>query len=516
MRSFLWAMFTTTLIAAPAPTVTSITSSYSPEAGGTVHIITGTGFVLGANVYIGGALAASTVNYPTAITVSSAPAGTFGVANVLVVNPDTQDSGATGNGLFYYYKKSDFNALTAGSMSAAALIAATGVSSFARAETTNVSSQATCQTSASTLESGVVLNAARIDDNGTVKGLLIEQRMANMVPYGGARKINIGWTASVQGTQTNNVATGPDGQANKASQCNMGTTSNISNYAALAGADTANRYTFSSWQRSVSSGTNGDMCPSIMAAANVVGASAPTTGSNTWQRLVVSKGTTPMQYVFPVDTYDMSAGAGGQTARARNLYVDFMQIEPGDWPSSAINTDGAIGAVVARPSDYLGLTLPTVGNRIRMYMRLYPNFATSTSIQSTNAATDAIYSPTKSYLYYIDANNYMYMKDSDKKLYCKVNGSTEEVSTNALSFTYAEDLEFLIEVGNNTATVLKYRINAGSWTDLVMSTFSGNATPAGDASICNDTVVANADGQAFPCRLREIRVYPADVTTAEL
>ena len=74
-----------------APTVTSVTPSSGPLAGGTSITITGTGFVSGASVTIGGTTAASSFVSSTSLTATT-PSGTAGAKSVVVTNPDTQTS----------------------------------------------------------------------------------------------------------------------------------------------------------------------------------------------------------------------------------------------------------------------------------------------------------------------------------------------------------------------------------------------------------------------------------------
>jgi hypothetical protein len=87
-------------IVGAAPTVTSISPTSGPLAGGTSVTITGTGFVSGATVTIGGTDAAGVFVSVTSITATT-PAGTAGVKNVVVTNPDTQFGTKTGG--FTYY-----------------------------------------------------------------------------------------------------------------------------------------------------------------------------------------------------------------------------------------------------------------------------------------------------------------------------------------------------------------------------------------------------------------------------
>ena len=84
----------------PAPTVTSITPNTGASAGGTSVTITGTGFLTGATVTLGGT-AATNVNVvgPTSITATT-PAHAAGAVTVTVTNTDAQ-SGSLTNGYTY-------------------------------------------------------------------------------------------------------------------------------------------------------------------------------------------------------------------------------------------------------------------------------------------------------------------------------------------------------------------------------------------------------------------------------
>ena len=80
---------------APAPTVTSVTPTTGPLAGGTAITITGTGFTTGATVTLGGTAAtAVTVTSATTITATT-PARTAGAVTLTVTNPDTQSASLT-------------------------------------------------------------------------------------------------------------------------------------------------------------------------------------------------------------------------------------------------------------------------------------------------------------------------------------------------------------------------------------------------------------------------------------
>jgi hypothetical protein len=82
------------------PTVSGIVPTSGPTAGGTSITITGTNFVRGATVSIGGALATG-VNWVEATSITAVtPAGTAGAKDVMVTNPDSQ-TGTLANGFTY-------------------------------------------------------------------------------------------------------------------------------------------------------------------------------------------------------------------------------------------------------------------------------------------------------------------------------------------------------------------------------------------------------------------------------
>jgi hypothetical protein len=84
----------------PAPTVTGVTPTQGPVAGGTPVDVNGTGFQNGAAVRFGGLSAANaTVVSATKITATT-PAGTAGAVTVSVENPDGQ-KGQMANGFTY-------------------------------------------------------------------------------------------------------------------------------------------------------------------------------------------------------------------------------------------------------------------------------------------------------------------------------------------------------------------------------------------------------------------------------
>ena len=79
----------------PLPTVTAVSPDFGPTPGGTKVTITGSDFVEGANVTIGGNDATDVVVLSTKIFAKT-PAGSAGLANVVVNNPASQSGTLTG------------------------------------------------------------------------------------------------------------------------------------------------------------------------------------------------------------------------------------------------------------------------------------------------------------------------------------------------------------------------------------------------------------------------------------
>jgi glucose/arabinose dehydrogenase len=84
----------------PAPTVTSISPTSGPAAGATAVTITGTGFLSGATVTMGGTAATNVVVVSSTSITAKTAAHAAGAVNVVVTNTDTQ-GGTLTNGYTY-------------------------------------------------------------------------------------------------------------------------------------------------------------------------------------------------------------------------------------------------------------------------------------------------------------------------------------------------------------------------------------------------------------------------------
>ncbi len=80
----------------PAPQITSVSPATGPVAGGTPLMVSGSGFLSGATLTIGGASAGNLMVVSANEINCTAPVGVLGSANIVVTNPDTQQATLSG------------------------------------------------------------------------------------------------------------------------------------------------------------------------------------------------------------------------------------------------------------------------------------------------------------------------------------------------------------------------------------------------------------------------------------
>lgn len=96
---------------ASAPTVSAISPNKGALGGGTAVTITGTGFVTGCTVKIGGTSCTSVVFVNSTSVTAVTPAKTAGAKDVVVTNPDAQ-TGTLTNGFTYAFMPKDVTSAT--------------------------------------------------------------------------------------------------------------------------------------------------------------------------------------------------------------------------------------------------------------------------------------------------------------------------------------------------------------------------------------------------------------------
>lgn len=289
-----------------------------------------------------------------------------------------------------------------------------------------------------------------------------------------------------------------------------------------SGTATANHMVYTSWQRS-STGADGDMCMSVDGVYL-----ATRSATTTWGRLKIyldgSHGA--------VSEYHNCEGRQSIQPALRDVLITYTNLTRGPTTWEVIPT--CAGAYPGDRLRYLtGSALLATDGQLKIRVLLSPYFASSEAVVYDAAPTGGGLHTINStvtvqngwYLFSAGkaGTTYAYIKQSDKKLYVRVNGGSVYTSTNAVSFSAHDEVEFFIAVGNNVASKAKYRVNSsGAWTDLVLATvpdafsFGSNFL----ALLYNDDVNVNGDGASpvnadlgvgdggqFGARVHRISIY---------
>lgn len=492
--------------AVPAPTFTSIAPTNGSAAGGTLVTVTisDTTGVTGAT--IGGLALAGFVVLNATQFQGTTQAHSPGAVD-LVVTGTFSGGSVTFAGVFTYDPSLlfdfDFSTLALGPITQANFLAATGLD-FSR------STASTVQTSDSTLDETPAVDDACIGNQTAIAantGLVIQQNTVNELGIAGdasPRNLAVTWAGGSM-VCLGGQAESPNLAGNGCSIATgaAGTFSNFGNTA------TNVARCFSSWQRSVNPAVNGNMNQVDVTAAppNPANVFVTRAASATWGRLVLPKPNGIQgQFIAVCDARDCTA-MGGPAAEARDVYVDYIQLQDGLWASEAIPT-----GVTERRNDRLSFAdasawvSPTNG-QIKAYVKFTPKFADTMPVSWSivgSGGDEAFYS-----IWQIDANNYARISAADLKLYVKIAGGAEEVSTNPIAFNQFDVVEYYVAVGNNVASVAKYRLNGGAWVDMVLAAIADVPAPGVvPFGLLHDPGSAdNADTSSLPCWLHQVTIY---------
>ncbi len=402
----------------------------------------------------------------------------------------------------------DFSSLALGHMSNAAFVAATGLQ-FAR------TTGSTVQTSASTIHAGASADEPVIGNNtsdDSRRGLVIQPCTFNQVSASAdnsPRDLNVAWAAGSSATVTSAYAAGPDG-VTPGVGCTRAQISSggYSPYASLGPLGVPAAACFSSWQRSKDAAVNGDMQMIFVTATPSDGKTKTRAPSNTWGRMELLWAGSSYGAGAVSDSRDYSgAVGGGQSARARDVLVDYIQFEWGDYSTEAIPTGHSLRAC-DRVWDDDGATLVASNGQVKFEGSFIPKCASTQTIYRNSTAASATAAAWFLFSWGGGGDSYAKIKTSDRKLYVKVEGGTEYVSTNAISFSREDVVDVVVNVGNGVASVAKYRVNAGSWVDLVLATVPDVPAPSGDvAYFFDDHASITGDSGQLPMWCRKVGFY---------
>jgi hypothetical protein len=395
----------------------------------------------------------------------------------------------------------NFTTLSLGFMSAAAFQTRTGLT-FSRSSTSTV------QTSASTIVDGGIADYAAIGNTGSTlakRGLVIQHNTFNRLSAGsnvlGPRQISGSPWSTGSSVTTTYPSDSPD-QANSGGTRVVCTSGGYGNYYDF-GADNSDAMTLSSWQKGAT-----DMQMGWENNGNTQGNYVNATANSIWQRLSLTKASgTGRRYFNAVDG-ENKTGFGGQSARARDCNVDYVMVEDGPFMTEAIE-NGALARAfdnIARPT---GSTFISPSNgQFRFYAKLSPKHASSQQVfWRTGTSTSGTEAAWYLWSWGGAGTSYAKVKDSDKKLYVKIQGGSEVVSTNAISWSAGDTVEIYLAVGNNVASKAKYRINGGSWVDLVLATIADAPNPSSGAiRLFSNDNASTGDAGSFPAWIHRVTV----------
>lgn len=389
-------------------------------------------------------------------------------------------------------------ALSVGKMSAAAFLAATGLT-FTR------SSVSTVQTSENALDATPGVNEVCIGNAGFGVGAVIQQNVRQLLAGGtgtSPRQIAVaaGWLAGTSSAPVYPFADSPNGSGTGCTQIDCA----AGQYAPYGSGGGTNQC-LSSWQRSDNAAANGDMQQVWNNGDPTSGIVVTRAASNTWGRIFVPNGAAGRTYYDVIDSRDYS-GVGGQTARNRVLRVDYAQLEAGDWPSEAIAT----ALARRRPDRYSVAAAGKIGTGgiVNLYLKFIPKFSSSMLVYYN--ATDILGGPqAQQYLLTrTDGNVTVYQDATTKKVVVAVNG-VPAASTSDLTYTRGDIVELQLRVGGGSTTIAKYRRNGGAWSNLGLPNFAGIIATAGTFGFF-DAVLVPDDGNtlSFPAWIQQIKFLP--------
>ncbi len=397
---------------------------------------------------------------------------------------------------------SNQNIFPLGSKPPAYLLSQTGFA-FTRNCATSV------QTSASTVDMTALTHYPTFgcmrSDTLIPSGLVIQQRVRNMLitaPIGHRRFLGGSWIVTGTGINTypsesptvNPAGYSGTGVGGTFSYVPSGTFGPYFDH----GADTAVRYTYSHWFKSRVN-FQAQITNSATNAFTFFNAGA----SNTWQRAVIVKGTASRRYWVSLEA---RAWTGGDVAQLREAYMDYAQVEAGDWPSEC---QGDVGNIANREPDCLrwpdGTQILTAG-QVHFRAIFTPKFASTMEVYNcTSGATVAATAYHFLYSWGVTGENRAAIKYSDHKLYVKFNNTGEITSSVAMAWSQYDLVEIEVKAGSNLTSVARYRLNNGSWVDLTLANVVQIPAPTGEVGILHDVHANSGDlPESFPCWLHEV------------
>jgi len=354
--------------------------------------------------------------------------------------------------------------LVGGDFSGDAVGVATTVHGFTVTRSKSLNAKVTAyDESAGTVVYDLADNTLRIAKTlaGT-KGALVEPARTNLVMTGARLFTGGSWT-SAGTTRTADVTSGPDGNS-VADRLTTTSTINGAVYNLNNTATAGRNYAGSVWHKSVS-GSVQTQFGFVRNATNQYAVSSLSPTAWTRSKLVTNTTVgTSVQFVV-VDARNRST-SGGLTAANRDVYVDFGQVEEGNFTTSPVFTGSQ---VESRDADKLTVATSSIRTPLG-YVKFYCKFEAPAAIASMPepGASSSLYM-------WAAGPNYAVRIDTSTGLvyatgYCVAVGNFRTVnSTTGVSFSAGDTVELWVVIGNDKAPVIKFRVNGGAVTTPALS-----------------------------------------------
>lgn len=346
-----------------------------------------------------------------------------------------------------------FTDLPDGGTDQATFEAVTGFT-FARA------GQATVQTSSSSLISGIAANYATVGSwDGTKRGFVLEVGMNTTSAFGNTwnPRIQTGGS-SFGGTSAYSAPSidRADGTNGQVARINGGSGTYGPFFQGITGTTS---YSIMSWQRSVAASDMQQLVGEFSFPATAT--PALSTGGTTWRRLDnVWTANGDASAHTSVDCRDYAA-QGGQTARARDIYVDYYCGSYQLFPTEVWDTGGRAPEFLSRASaDHVSSS-----GRTRTLIRFYPKFDSSTRVRAYSSTLASPVNQAKYYIWRKDATHYVRIDAATMRVEIG-NGAESFTSTDALEWSKRDAIYLFIDAGDGNVPTVQYARNNDTVTDL--------------------------------------------------
>lgn len=376
----------------------------------------------------------------------------------------------------------------------------------------------TVQTSLTTVDSSAGVDAPVVGTtDGINKGLIIQPTKclyAPGLPVYDPRGIasGSGYSAGTLDTYTANDGVGPDGQmlADRVMVAAPPFPAHPGGYSRYFGGNPA--HNFNNTVFSVWSPGGGVMGMNELNNPAASPSKAASLGGAGWTRTYLAAGVTSptLKAAGCCDGRDTVASSKGSA----NALVDFIQHEYGHRPSEAILLGANNGVRNGDLAELANAVSYVDAGRLTMKVVWYPKQDSSLDVYWHDPATSNSAASVQASWYLAsfgsNDNNYVRINATTKVLEAAVAATTGSSGT-AITWLEDERVELVFQVGGSIASVAKYRRNAGSWTDIGLSTTFGSWAPPGNMALLHRSSPVESGGSrpAFQpfARVRAIELH---------